>query len=207
MRQQQQFMPQADMEQKVDLLMQYKNLNFVHLPGLYVLMNPLNIHRWDCTLFIHSGLYKNSVLLFTLRLNYSPPSVHFLSNYYHPLIDHLGKLDTSLHSHSSIAALLQFVIGIFSLPFMQSITAPVPNSDSLHLVHHNFAAFAELAKTTSILTSSDPILYDQKSSHLIKFRNLDDLEYSLLRSKLHVFWHNLAFRKGTLNLFPSWLAF
>jgi len=101
------------------LLMEFKKLKHLALPGLYVLPSADNIRRWHGVVFVRNGYYGPGIYKFIIDIPEAYPKeiprILFTSKMFHPLINPTnGELDTSIefatwNVKNSLAFLLSYV--------------------------------------------------------------------------------------------------
>ncbi|CAO3657924.1 unnamed protein product [Rhizopus stolonifer] len=88
----------SDSFKRYELMTEFINLkNDSHCPlGVYVMPSSENLYVWYGVIFVHQGHYHSGVFKFRLAIPESypeyPPSVTFMSDMFHPLVDGGGNL-------------------------------------------------------------------------------------------------------------------
>ncbi|KAI7818632.1 ubiquitin-conjugating enzyme/RWD-like protein [Gamsiella multidivaricata] len=169
----------SDFFRRYELMIEFTNLrNPHHCPsGLYVMPAADNMNLWFGTLFIHKGYYRNAVFKFQLVIpaDYPDrrPTVRFLSDMWHPLIDNQGQLALQYQfpqwrpHRDYLFHVLHFVKAAFKKCVLDTIVEKQANK-----------IFAKLAQQRAQLSITESSLYDNyPSNNSIKFSPLSDEEF------------------------------
>lgn len=150
------------------VLAEYRLIEQLHLKGIYVIPSYSSILLWFGVVFIHSGLYSNSVFRFSIILpdNFpdgpSLPSVIFQYDIFHPHICPVShSLDLSPffnewnkkeHNISDILKTIQLIFadpeGSVLMEGMYPLTE-VHNKEALNLLIHNRVDYAVRVKRST----------------------------------------------------------
>ncbi|KAF8591502.1 UBC-like protein [Ramaria rubella] len=206
----------ATTEALTTLAMEYANLRSgtQHCPlGIYVVPSDTLLH-WDGVLFIHQGYYTDSILKFRLTFpgNFPerPPTVHFVTDVFHPLVsqkDGLFNLAPRFHSwrpkEHHVFDILHWVKAAFKRmqldqlrekdclnkdAFRLFVLVPM-NNKPVYIIYGPFryqdatSSFAALAAQTSALSNSKSALYDRDHPSMAMQRR-DGLPFSELTQEV-----------------------
>ncbi|KAI9332301.1 ubiquitin-conjugating enzyme/RWD-like protein [Zopfochytrium polystomum] len=199
---------------RTELLIEYKNLrNPNHCPtGMYIMPDLDNLNEWHGVLFVHRGYYKEGIFKFYLQIpdGYPDegPTVHFVTDMFHPLIDREGNFSLRQQfpvwrpQKDFLSHVLHYIKNSFREAFLANLDESLcPNREALKMFNLERHLFARLAAQCAQLSASDAILYDQdeQDGFLIKFKQLGDEELSNVKSQ---FLGSLRF-DGTLLQPPT----
>ncbi|TPX31853.1 hypothetical protein SmJEL517_g04910 [Synchytrium microbalum] len=183
---------------RYELLIEFKNLQHPSQcpPGIYIMPSPDNLNEWYGCLFIHKGFYARGVFKFVVKIPESypqlAPSVTFLTDMFHPLIDRFGNMDISHHfptwrpRKDLISHVLKYVKECFKESILSKLDEnSVPNKDSLHMFVHERPLFAKLAAQCATLSVSDSILYDSYlPNNPVKFAPIQESQIQAILKQL-----------------------
>ncbi|KAF9306733.1 hypothetical protein BGZ74_003910 [Mortierella antarctica] len=168
-----------------------------HCPsGLYVMPAVDNINLWFGTLFVHKGYYRNAVFKFQLVIppEYPErrPTVHFLSDLFHPLIDQHGQLALQYQfpqwrpHRDYLFHVLHYVKAIFKKCVLDSVVEKqAVNKEAYRMYRNENTIFAKLAQQRAQLSITESNLYDNyPANNSIKFGPLGDQEFVELKQKM-----------------------
>ncbi|KAF9451704.1 UBC-like protein [Macrolepiota fuliginosa MF-IS2] len=153
-----------------------------HCPlGMYVVPSS-DLFVWDAVLFVHQGYYAGAVLRFRLTFpNDYPdkmPTIQFVTDIFHPLIDPKGYFNLGAHfrpwkpkEHHIYHVLYHIKAAFKKYRLDQFKEADTWNKEAyrycyllIHVVrryHESTSSFSALATQSSQLTRSEPALYDK----------------------------------------------
>jgi len=172
---------------------------------MYVVPFVDNPSIWDAVLFIHQGYYTDSILRFRLTFpgNYpeQPPTVHFITDVFHPLISHQdGTFNLSARfnpwrpNEHHVYDILYYIKGSFKKHTLDQIKeSDCLNKEAFRLYHDTTSSFAALATQSSMLSQTASALFDQDHPsmantkgppHSLAFRELTPEQSSALRARL-----------------------
>ncbi|KFH67007.1 hypothetical protein MVEG_07531 [Podila verticillata NRRL 6337] len=188
----------SDFFRKYELMIEFTNLrNPHHCPsGLYVMPAVDNINLWFGTLFVHKGYYRNAVFKFQLVIppEYPErrPTVHFLSDLFHPLIDQHGQLALQYQfpqwrpHRDYLFHVLHYVKAIFKKCVLDTVVEKqAVNKEAYRMYRNENTIFAKLAQQRAQLSITDSNLYDNyPANNSIKFGPLGDQEFDELKQKM-----------------------
>ncbi|KAF9361698.1 hypothetical protein BGX26_000053 [Mortierella sp. AD094] len=188
----------SDFFRRYELMIEFTNLrNPHHCPsGLYVMPAADNMNQWFGTLFIHKGYYRDAVFKFQLLIppDYPDrrPTVQFLSDMFHPLIDNHGQLALQYQfpqwrPHKDyLFHILHFVKAAFKKCVLDSIVEKqAVNKEAYRMYRQENKIFAKLAQQRAQLSITDSNLYDNyPSNNSIKFSRLNEEEFGETKQKM-----------------------
>ncbi|KAI8802026.1 ubiquitin-conjugating enzyme/RWD-like protein, partial [Cladochytrium replicatum] len=148
-----------------ELLIEFKNLrNPNHSPtGLYVMPDHADFLIWHGIIFIHRGYYREGVFKFVLRIpeNYpeQAPTVRFITEIYHPLVD-ADRFFSLEHQFPRWRAGKDYVVHV--LHYLKNCfkEAVLMNLQGTLLFNTERPLFAKLAAQCAQLSSAEAVLYD-----------------------------------------------
>lgn len=144
-----------------------------HCPlGIYVVPSSENLLIWDAVLFVHRGYYTGAVLRFRLTFpdDYPEriPTVQFVTDIFHPLIDQKGHFNLSSHlrpwkpKEHHVFNILYDIKAAFKINRLDQIKeADAWNKEAYRLYHESMPSFSVLAIQSSQLTRSESALFDK----------------------------------------------
>ncbi|KAI0307120.1 ubiquitin-conjugating enzyme/RWD-like protein [Multifurca ochricompacta] len=196
---------------RATISLEYASLRYqFHCPlGMYVIPFVDDLSIWDAVLFIHQGYYTDSILKFRLTFpdNYPerPPTVHFTTDVFHPLISHQDgtfnlapkfnpwRSAKEHHAHD----ILYYIKASFKKHALDQIKeSDCLNKEAFRRVgwyHDTTSSFAALAIQSSMLSQTASALFDQDHPsmanakgppHSLIFRELNREQSSVLRARL-----------------------
>ncbi|KAJ3417388.1 hypothetical protein HDV05_004853 [Chytridiales sp. JEL 0842] len=160
--------------------------------------HPDNLNEWHGTLFVHRGYYKGGVFKFVIDIpdGYPDegPSVRFITDMFHPLIDSrdrhfsLRQQFPSWRPHKDyLCHVLHYIKNSFREAFLANLEEnSCPNKDALRLFHTERHAFSKLTAQCAELSASEGILYDTETpdGSLIQFAPLDENQFDQIRTNM-----------------------
>ncbi|KAF9956775.1 hypothetical protein BGZ72_002461 [Mortierella alpina] len=188
----------SDFFRRYELMIEFTNLrNPHHCPsGVYVMPAADNMNLWFGTLFVHRGYYRNAVFKFKLVIppEYPDrrPTVHFLSDMWHPLIDGNGQLALQYQfpqwrpHRDYLFHVLHFVKAVFKKCVLDTIVEKqAVNKEVLRIYRNENTIFAKLAQQRAQLSITESNLYDNyPANNSIKFGPLSDDQFVELKRKM-----------------------
>ncbi|KAG0354446.1 hypothetical protein BGZ54_001636 [Gamsiella multidivaricata] len=170
------------------------------------------MNLWFGTLFIHKGYYRNAVFKFQLVIpaDYPDrrPTVRFLSDMWHPLIDNQGQLALQYQfpqwrpHRDYLFHVLHFVKAAFKKCVLDTIVEKqAVNKEAYRMYRHENKIFAKLAQQRAQLSITESSLYDNyPSNNSIKFSPLSDEEFVDIKQKMMGSALSTSASTSTLNL-------
>ncbi|KAI9294087.1 UBC-like protein [Neoconidiobolus thromboides FSU 785] len=139
--------------------------------GVYVIPLPENINIWYGVLFIHKGYYKGAVLKFRIDIPISypnsSPSVTFLTDVFHPLVDKNGQLNLEFKfpswtpRYDHIIDILKFIKSCFKVAVLNNITEEATfNKQAYQLYNNEPHLFARLSQQCTRLSQSEQVAFE-----------------------------------------------
>ncbi|KAG0269327.1 hypothetical protein DFQ27_004011, partial [Actinomortierella ambigua] len=206
---------------KYELMIEFSNLrNPQHCPrGLYVMPAADNMNLWFGTIFIHKGYYRDAVFKFKMTIppEYPEkrPTVHFLSEIFHPLIDQKDnnrelmlqyQFPTWTPHQDYLFHVLHFIKACFKKCILDRTTEKQAiNKEAQRMYRHEPTIFAKLAQQSAQLSIAEPSLYEHHfPNNSIKFSPMsdpefDDLKQQMMNSAPSPVVHALAFNASTVD--------
>jgi len=192
---------------RVAISLEYASLRYQsHCPlGMYVVPLVGVPSIWDAVLFIHQGYYTDSILKFRLTFphNYPdrPPTVHFVTDVFHPLISQLDgtfnlapKFNPWRPKEHHVYDILYYIKASFKKHALDQIKeGDCLNREAFRLYHDTTSSFAALATQSSMLSQTASALFDQDHPsmantkgppHSLIFRELKPEQSEALRARL-----------------------
>ncbi|KAF9547866.1 hypothetical protein EC957_007593 [Mortierella hygrophila] len=188
----------SDFFRRYELMIEFTNLrNPHHCPsGLYVMPAADNMNLWFGTLFVHKGYYRNAVFKFQLTIpnDYpdSRPTVHFLSDMWHPLIDNHGQLALQYQfpqwrpHRDYLFHVLHFIKAVFKKCVLDTIVEKqAVNKEAYRMYRNENTIFAKLTQQRSQLSITENSLFENyPANNSIRFGPLSDEEFGELKQKM-----------------------
>ncbi|KAI9447987.1 UBC-like protein [Lactarius indigo] len=191
---------------RVAISLEYASLRYQsHCPlGMYVVPLVGDSSTWDAVLFIHQGYYADSILKFrlTFPLNYPdrPPTVHFVTDVFHPLISQQDgsfnlapKFNPWRPKEHHVYDILYYIKASFKKHTLDQIKEGDCLNREAFRYHDTTSSFAALATQSSMLSQTASALFDQDHPsmantkgppHSLIFRELKPEQSDALRARL-----------------------
>ncbi|CDH49419.1 ubc-like protein [Lichtheimia corymbifera JMRC:FSU:9682] len=183
---------------RYELMTEFINLrNPSHCPlGVYVIPSSDNLNVWYGVVFVHKGYYRSGVFKFRMTIpeNYPnhPPSVTFLTEMFHPLVDTQGNLSLSQQFatwrpyQDYLFHVLHYVKNIFKRVVLDGLVDKhCPHKEAYRLYRTDRTVFGKLAQQSAQLSITESYLFDHfPENNLIKFSKLSEAEYEDLRTQI-----------------------
>ncbi|KAH9049735.1 UBC-like protein [Lactarius hengduanensis] len=191
---------------RVAISLEYASLRYQsHCPlGMYVVPLVGDPSIWDAVLFIHQGYYTDSILKFRLTFphNYPdrPPTVHFVTDVFHPLIsqqDGTFNLAPNFNPWRPKEHHVYDILYYIKASFKKHALDQIKEGDCLNReafrYHDTTSSFAALATQSSMLSQTASALFDQDHPsmantkgppHSLIFRELKQEQSDALRARL-----------------------
>ncbi|KAI0254736.1 UBC-like protein [Lactifluus subvellereus] len=199
--------PSVNHLSRAAISLEYTSLRYQsHCPlGMYVIPSADDPSVWDAVLFIHQGYYTDSILKFRLIFphNYPerPPTVHFVTDVFHPLISHQDgtfnlapKFNPWRPNEHHVYDILYYIKASFKKHALDQIKeSDCLNREAFRLYHDTTSSFAALATQSSMLSQTASALFDQDHPsmantkgppHSLIFRELKPEQSGALRARL-----------------------
>ncbi|KAF9159206.1 hypothetical protein BGX21_007417 [Mortierella sp. AD011] len=178
----------SDFFRRYELMIEFTNLrNPHHCPsGLYVMPAADNMNRY----------YRDAVFKFQLLIppDYPDrrPTVQFLSDMFHPLIDNHGQMALQYQfpqwrPHKDyLFHVLHFVKAAFKKCVLDSIVEKqAVNKEAYRMYRQENKIFAKLAQQRAQLSITDSNLYDNyPANNSIKFSRINEEEFGEIKHKM-----------------------
>ncbi|KAJ9082279.1 hypothetical protein DSO57_1006064 [Entomophthora muscae] len=158
---------------RYELLIEYASLRnpSVCPTGVYVMPALDDINIWYGVIFIHKGFYKGAVLKYRLDipLSYpaSAPSVTFITDTFHPLVDQKGrfaveaKFSNWVAQRDHIVDLLRFLKASFKANVLDSLAEEsCLNNQAYRMYHNEPQLFARLSEQCAKVSFADSVAFD-----------------------------------------------
>ncbi|KAF8484720.1 UBC-like protein [Russula ochroleuca] len=165
--------PSLNTLSRVAISLEYASLRYQsHCPlGMYVIPFADDPFIWDAVLFIHQGYYTDSILRFRLTFphNYPerPPTVHFITDVFHPLISHQDgtfnlapKFNPWRPNEHHVYDVLYCIKGSFKKHTLDQIKENDCLNKEAFRYHDTTSSFAALATQSSMLSQTASALFD-----------------------------------------------
>ena len=193
---------------RYDILMEYRSLQAGnHCPsGIYVLPSPESLSRkllirhlviealvWNGVIFLHSGPYAGAVLRFIITFpeEYPQvvPSVRFMSDVYHPLVNSNGHFIMQQFfpvwrpNYDFVIHVLLQIKRAFTNEGLNNLDASLtPNVAALEHYKNTPIIFEKMCKNTVDISNDDANLYAVE--YHLKISKITDSKYDAFVAKL-----------------------
>ncbi|SAL94866.1 hypothetical protein [Absidia glauca] len=181
---------------RYELLTEFMNLqNGSHCPlGIYLMPCAGTLNVWYGVLFLHQGLYSSGVFKFRIvipdKYPSAAPSVTFLTDVFHPLIDSQGNLTLTpgfpvWRAHQDyLIHLLRYIKNIFKRSLLSSLSDPVClDKEAYRLYRQDGNVFRKMAQQCAQLSITEFYLFDHfPNNNLIRFTPMNELVFGKLYS-------------------------
>ncbi|KAI8338248.1 ubiquitin-conjugating enzyme/RWD-like protein [Chlamydoabsidia padenii] len=164
--------------------------------GIYLMPCADTLNVWYGVLFLHQGLYSSGVFKFRLVIpeDYplACPSVTFMTDVFHPLIDSQGNLALQpgfpnwRPYQDYLIHLIRYIKHVFHRSFLGSLTEHVCfNKEAYRLYRQDKIVFRKMAQQCAQLSITEFYLFDHfPQNNLIRFTPMNELGYDQLKSCL-----------------------
>ncbi|KAG2193050.1 hypothetical protein INT46_011046 [Mucor plumbeus] len=190
--------PVSEFYKKYELMTEFINLkNPNHCPlGLYIMPSSENFNVWYGVIFVHQGYYSSGAFKFRVAIPEAypeyPPSVTFISDMFHPLIDSGGNLSLSQQFptwrpyEDYIFHVLHYIKNIFKKAVLDRlIDKHCPQKEPYRLYRTDIKTFTKLAKQCAELSISESYLYDHfPEDNMIRFSPISESKYDIFKSQI-----------------------
>ncbi|KAI8049420.1 ubiquitin-conjugating enzyme/RWD-like protein [Gilbertella persicaria] len=145
-----------------------------------------NLNVWYGVIFVHQGLYQSGVFKFRVAIPESypeySPSVTFMSDMFHPLIDGGGNLSISQQFptwrpyEDYIFHVLHYIKNIFKKAVLDRLLDRYcPNKEAYRLYRTDKSVFAKLAQQCAQLSITESYLFDHfPDDNMIRFSPMSE---------------------------------
>ncbi|KAI8366659.1 ubiquitin-conjugating enzyme/RWD-like protein [Radiomyces spectabilis] len=168
-----------------------------HCPlGVYVMPSSDNLNVWYGVLFIHKGYYKSGVFKFRLLIpeDYpnQAPSISFLTDMFHPLVDVSGNLSLTQQFSSwrpyqdYIFHVLHYLKNIFKRSVLDGLMDKhCLNKEAYRLYRTDTAIFGKLAQQCAQLSITESYLFDHfPDNNMVRFSPLSEATFDSLKAQI-----------------------
>ncbi|KAI8139794.1 ubiquitin-conjugating enzyme/RWD-like protein [Fennellomyces sp. T-0311] len=168
-----------------------------HCPlGVYVMPSTDNLNVWYGVLFVHKGHYRSGVFKFRMTIPESypnhPPSVTFMTDMFHPLVDVQGNLSISQQFptwrpyQDYLFHVLHYVKNIFKRVVLDGLVDKhCLNKEAYRLYRTDPTVFGKLAQQCAQLSITESYLFDHfPDNNLIKFSPLSEAKFDELKAQI-----------------------
>lgn len=150
---------------------------------------------WYGVIFVHQGYYSSGAFKFRVAIPEAypeyPPSVTFISDMFHPLIDSGGNLSLSQQFptwrpyEDYIFHVLHYIKNIFKKAVLDRlIDKHCPQKEPYRLYRTDIKTFTKLAKQCAELSISESYLYDHfPEDNMIRFSPISESKYGKFKDK------------------------
>ncbi|KAI8378037.1 ubiquitin-conjugating enzyme/RWD-like protein [Radiomyces spectabilis] len=151
-----------------------------------------NLSVWYGVLFVHKGYYKSGVFKFRMVVPEVypalPPTVTFLTDIFHPLVDVSGNLSlvqrfpTWRPYQDYLLHVLHYVKNMFKRPVLDSLLDKhCHNKEAYRLYRNDPVIFSKLAQQCAQLSITESFLFDHfPDNNLIRFSPLAEAKFGKL---------------------------
>jgi ubiquitin-protein ligase len=185
---------------RYELLIEYKNLKNPSNcpPGVYCLPREDNLNIWDGVVFVQpggGGYYENGIFRFLLQIPEEypavAPSVKFISEMFHPLINSSGyfvinhRFPEWIPRKHFISHLLHYISDMFTpvgLTELEEVFCP--NKESFHLLNTNLPLFKKRAAQIASLSCRENVLMSSDNGG-IHFQTLSDSKFEEIKAQIN----------------------
>lgn len=146
---------------------------------------------WYGVIFVHQGYYSSGAFKFRVAIPEAypeyPPSVTFISDMFHPLIDSGGNLSLSQQfptwrpCEDYIFHVLHYIKNIFKKAVLDRLVDKhCPQKEPYRLYRTDIKTFTKLAKQCAELSISESYLYDHfPEDNMIRFSPISESKYGM----------------------------
>ncbi|KAM3586769.1 hypothetical protein VKS41_001826 [Umbelopsis sp. WA50703] len=183
---------------RYELMIEFSNLrNPNHCPlGVYVMPSSDNLNVWFGVLFVHKGYYRSGVFKFRINIPESypnaPPTVTFLTDMFHPLVDNQGRLSIAQQfpvwrpHQDYIFHILHYIKNAYKRVVLDGLVEKYcPNKEAYRLYRNDPQIFAKLAQQCAQLSITESYLFDHfPDNNMIKFSPLSEAKFDELKAQI-----------------------
>ncbi|CAO3685999.1 unnamed protein product [Umbelopsis ramanniana] len=183
---------------RYELMIEFSNLrNPNHCPlGVYVMPLSDNLNVWFGCLFVHKGFYRSGVFKFRINIPESypnaPPTVTFLTDMFHPLVDTQGRLSIAQQfpvwrpHQDYIFHILHYIKNAYKRVVLDGLVEKYcPNKEAYRLYRNDPQIFSKLAQQCAQLSITESYLFDHfPDNNMIKFSPLSESKFDELKAQI-----------------------
>ncbi|KAL1936497.1 hypothetical protein VTP01DRAFT_631 [Rhizomucor pusillus] len=183
---------------RYELMTEFINLkNPNHCPlGVYVMPSSDNINVWYGVIFVHKGYYRSGVFKFRMTIPESypnnPPSVTFLTDMFHPLVDVQGNVSLSQRFptwrpyQDYIFHVLHYLKNMFKRVVLDGLMDKHCNNKEAYRLYRTDAnVFGKLAQQCAQLSITESYMFDHfPDNNLIRFSPLSDAKFDEIKAQI-----------------------
>ncbi|OBZ86287.1 Protein crossbronx [Choanephora cucurbitarum] len=184
---------------RYEVLTEFANLrNPKHCPlGVYMMPSEHHLYVWYGVIFIHKGFYRSGAFKFKIELpeNYpnAPPTVSFLTEMFHPLVNIDGKLSIAQQFpvwrpyQDYTYHVLHYIKNIFKKAVLDSLNDKYCyNKEAYRLYRTEMAIFGKMAQQCAQLSITESFLFERMpEDNLIRFSPLTDAKFGKTNKEDH----------------------
>lgn len=161
-----------------------------HCPlGVYVMPSSDDLYVWYGALFVHKGFYKSGTFKFRLTIpkNYpnQPPSITFLTDMFHPLVDVNGHVSILQQFpiwrpyQDYIFHILHYLKNMFKKVVLDGLNDKYClNKEAYRLYRNDVSVFGKLAQQCAQLSITESYLFDHfPDNNMIRFSPLSEAKF------------------------------
>ncbi|KAI7872959.1 ubiquitin-conjugating enzyme/RWD-like protein [Spinellus fusiger] len=161
-----------------------------HCPlGVYVMPSSDNLNVWYGVIFVHKGFYRSGVFKFRITIpeNYPnlPPSVTFLTDMFHPLVDVRGNMSLSQQFptwkpyQDYILHVLHYIKNSFKKVVLDSLVDKhCLNKEAYRMYRADTGVFVKLTQQCAQLSITESYLFDNvPDNNMIRFSSLSEAKF------------------------------
>ncbi|GAA5811066.1 hypothetical protein MFLAVUS_004495 [Mucor flavus] len=183
---------------RYEIMTEFINLrNPNHCPlGVYVMPSSDDLYVWYGALFVHKGFYKSGTFKFRLSIpqNYpnQPPSITFLTDMFHPLVDVNGNVSISQQFpiwrpyQDYIFHILHYLKNMFKKVVLDGLNDKYCfNKEAYRLYRTDINVFGKLAQQCAQLSITESYLFDHfPDNNMIRFSPLSEAKFDELKAQI-----------------------
>ncbi|ORY94005.1 ubiquitin-conjugating enzyme/RWD-like protein [Syncephalastrum racemosum] len=183
---------------RYELMTEFINLrNPSHCPlGVYVMPSSDNLNIWYGVIFVHKGYYRSGVFKFRMTIPESypthPPSVTFLTDMFHPLVDVQGNVSITQQFptwrpyQDYIFHVLHYLKNMFKKVVLEGLVDKhCLNKEAYRLYRTDTNVFGKLAQQCAQLSITESYLFDHfPDNNMIRFSPLSEAKFDELKAHI-----------------------
>ncbi|KAI9302923.1 ubiquitin-conjugating enzyme/RWD-like protein [Cunninghamella echinulata] len=181
---------------RYELLTEFINLrNPSHCPlGVYIIPSSDNLNVMYGVVFVHKGYYRSGVFKFRMFIPETypdhPPSVTFLTDMFHPLVDSQGNVSLSQQfptwrpHQDYLFHVLHYIKNMFKRVILEKLVDKhCYNKEAYRLFRNDTSVFSKLSQQCAQLSITESYLFDHfPDNNMIRFSSLSEPKFEELRS-------------------------